>query len=191
MLLLQLAFVVFPTPNLPLALHYITSSIRSFLSLKTPAPVLDPYSDTVHDHHVEEIRKRVRERDGSDDEGRPQKRARADTGVLLPSEDEEQEVEEPPKPEEDRASYDRERLQQGLRYINGAQKRKIIPRPQDFLQLRKDDYKVALDGEAPGEAYRAVVQALDKVYISTAPVLRPRLPEEHGRLMNYIYSYGV
>lgn len=133
---------------------------------------MDPYSDTIPDDQGEKIRKRVRERDGSDDEGRPKKRARADTGILFPPGDDEQDVEEPPKPEEDLASYDRERLQQGLRYINGAQKRKITPRTQEFLQFHKDPYKAALHSEAPGEASRAVIPALDKVY-NSATFLSP------------------
>ena len=96
---------------------------------------MDPYLDTIPDDRGEEIRKRVRERDGSDSEGRPAKRPRADTSALYPPGGDEQEVDEPLKPEDDLDKYDRERLQKGLRYINGAAKRKITPRTQEFLKL--------------------------------------------------------
>ena len=118
---------------------------------------MDPYLSIIPDDHGEEIRKRVRERDGFDSEGRPTKRARADTRTLLSSGDDEQEVEEPPKPEDDLDKYDRERLQKGLKYINGAAKRKITPRTHEFLKLHKDAYKAALDGETLEKASRAVV----------------------------------
>ncbi|KAI9772749.1 MAG: hypothetical protein M1840_000344 [Geoglossum simile] len=147
---------------------------------------MDPYLDTIPDDHGEEIKTRVRERDGSDGEERPTKRARADTSALLPPGGDEQEVETPPKPEDDLDKYDRERLQKGLRYINGAAKRKITPRTQEFLKLHKDAYKAALDGEAPEKASRAVVQAMDKVYYSAAFFFKPRSSEEHEHLMHYV-----
>jgi hypothetical protein len=149
-------------------------------------PAMDPYLDTIPDDRGEEIRKRVRERDGSDSEGRPAKRARADTSSLLPPGGDEQEVEEPPKPEDDLDKYDRERLQKGLRYINRAAKRKITPRTQEFLKLHKDAYKAALDSEAPEKASRAVVQAMDQVYHSAAFYFKPRSSEEHEHLMCYV-----
>lgn len=147
---------------------------------------MDPYLDTIPDDRGEEIRKRVRERDGSDSEERSTKRARADTSSLLPPGGDGQEVEEPPKPEDDLDKYDRERLQKGLRYINGAAKRKITPRTKEFLKLHKDAYKVALDGRAPEKASRAVVQAMDQVYYFAAFYLKPRSSEEHEHLMHYV-----
>ena len=147
---------------------------------------MDPYLDTIPDGCGEEIKKRVRERDGSDSEGRPTQRARADTNALLPPGGDEKEIEEPPKPEDDLDKYDRERLQKGLRYINGAAKRKITPRTQEFLRLHKDAYKAALDAGAPEKASRAVVQAMDQVYYSAAFYLKPRSSEEHEHLMYYV-----
>ncbi|KAL9133070.1 MAG: hypothetical protein Q9175_005747 [Cornicularia normoerica] len=147
---------------------------------------MDPYIDIIPDDRGEEIRKRVRERDDPNNEGRPTKRARANTSALLPPEGDRQDIEEPPKPEDDLDKYDRERLQQGLRYIDGAAKRKITPRTQEFLKLHKDAYKVALDDEAPDKASRAVVQAMDKVYSSAAFYLKPRSSEEHEHLMRYV-----
>ncbi len=147
---------------------------------------MDPYIDTIPDDHGEEIRKRVRERDGSDDEGRPTKRARANTSALLPPEGDRQNIEEPPKPEYDLDKYDRVRLQQGLRYIDGAAKRKITPRTREFLKLHKDACKVALDGEPPDKASRAVVRAMDKVYFSAAFYLKPRSSDELEHLMLYV-----
>lgn len=147
---------------------------------------MDPYFDTIPDGRGEEIRKRMRERDGSDSEGRPTKRARADTGALLPPGGDGQEVEEVLKPEDDLDKYDCERLQKGLRYINGAVKRKITPRTQEFLKLHKDAYKAALNGVTPEKASRAVVQAMDQVYYSAAFYLKPRSPEEHENLMLYV-----
>ena len=147
---------------------------------------MDPYLDTIPDDCGEGIKKRVRERDGSDNEGRSTKRARADTSALLPLGGDEQEIEEPPKPEDDLDKYDRERLQKGLRYINGVAKRKITPRTQEFLKLHKDAYKAALDGGTPERASRAVVQAMDQVYYSAAFYLKPRSSEEHEHLMHYV-----
>lgn len=73
------------------------------------------------------IKKRVRERDGSEDEERLMKRPRANTSTLLPPQPEggRQDISEPPKPGDDLDRYDRARLQQGLRYVDGAAKRKI------------------------------------------------------------------
>ena len=147
---------------------------------------MDPYLDTIPDDRGEQIRERVRERDGSDSEGRVIQRARADTNDLLPPGGDGQEVEEPPKPEDDLDKYDRERLQKGLRYVNEAAKRKITPRTQEFLKLHKDAYKAALDGGAPEKASRAVVQAMDEVYYSAAFFLKRRSSKEHDHLMGYI-----
>ena len=147
---------------------------------------MDLISSTVPDDHAEEIKKRLRERDGSDDESRPRKRARADTRALLPPGADGLEVEEPPKPEEDLDRYDVERLQRGLSYINGAAKRKITPRTQEFLRQHKDAYKVALESGAEDKASCAVVQALDKVYYSTSFYLKPRSAEEFGKLQAFV-----
>lgn len=147
---------------------------------------MDLISSTVPDDHAEEIKKRLRERDGSDDESRPGKRARADTRALLPPGADGLEVEEPPKPEEDLDRYDVERLQRGLSYINGAAKRKITPRTQEFLRQHKDAYKVALERGAEDKASCAVVQALDKVYYSTSFYLKPRSAEEFGKLQAFV-----
>ena len=148
---------------------------------------MDPYRDVIPDDEGEEIRKRVRERDGSDDEARPSKRPRANTSTLLSPtpEGDQQDIQVPPKPEDDLDKYDRARLQQGLRYIDGAGKRKIIPRTQEFLNLHRDAYKVAL-GETSDKSSRAVVQALDKVYYGKAFYFKPRPPEEHERLTSYV-----
>lgn len=126
---------------------------------------MDPYLDTIPDDRGKETRKRVRQRDGSKS---PAKHARANTSAILPPGDDGQEVEEPPKPEEDLDKSDRERIQKGMRYINGAAKRKITPRTQEYLKLHKDAYKAALDGGAPGKASQADVQAMDQVYYSAA-----------------------
>ncbi|KAL2039451.1 hypothetical protein N7G274_007723 [Stereocaulon virgatum] len=75
--------------------------------------------------------------------------ARADTRTLLPPEGNGQEIEEPFKPEDDLDKYDRKRLQKGLSYINGATKRKITPRMQQFLTFYQDAYKSVLDGGIP------------------------------------------
>ena len=147
---------------------------------------MDPYLDTIPDDCGEEIKKCVRERDGSDSEGRPTNRARADTSALLPPVGDGKEIEEPPKPEDDLDKYDRERLQKGLRYINGAAKRDITPRTQEFLRLHKDAYKAALDAGAPEKASRAVVQAMDQVYYSAPFYLKPRSSEEYEHLMHYV-----
>ncbi|KAL8721791.1 MAG: hypothetical protein Q9225_001591 [Loekoesia sp. 1 TL-2023] len=146
---------------------------------------MDPYTDIVPDDLGEVIRKRIRERDG-DSEGRPAKRARANTDALLPPESDEQEINEPLKPEDDLENYDRERLQKGLRYINGAAKRKITPRTEEFLKMHKEAYKAALDGQSPERASCAVVQALDKIYYSEAFFFKPRESAEHEHLMQYV-----
>ncbi|MCJ1481905.1 hypothetical protein MMC06_002066 [Schaereria dolodes] len=147
---------------------------------------MDPYIDTIPGDRGEEIRKHVRERDGSDSKRPPIKRARADTRALLPPDGDGQDVKEPPKPEEDLDEYSRERLQRGPRYINGAAKRKITPRTQAILKLHKDAYKAALDNGAPEKASRAVVQAMDQVYYSAAFYLKPRSSKEHENLMHYV-----
>jgi hypothetical protein len=71
---------------------------------------MDPYIDIIPNDHGEEIRTRVGRRDGSDSEGSPTKRARADTSTLLLLGGDGEEDEEPPKPEDDLDKYDRERL---------------------------------------------------------------------------------
>lgn len=98
----------------------------------------------------------MRERDGCDSEGPPRTRAKADNTALLPPEGDGQDVEEPPKPEDDLYEYSRKLLQKGLNYINGAAKRNITPRTQEFLKLYRDAYKTALDGGAPEDASCAV-----------------------------------
>ena len=143
---------------------------------------MDPYLATIPDERAEEIKNHVRNRDGSDSEDRPIKRARANTGALLPPGNDEQN--DPPKPEGNLSDYDRERLQKGLRYINGATKQKITPRTQEFLKLHKDAYKAAL--ESPGEASQAVVQAMDQVYYSAAFYFKARSSEEYDSLMCYV-----
>jgi hypothetical protein len=69
--------------------------------------------------------------------------------------------------------------------MNGTALRKITPRTKEFL---KDAYKVALDGSVPEEASRAVVQAIDRVYNSSAFFFKPRSSEEHEHLMYYVAS---
>lgn len=59
---------------------------------------MNSYLDTIPDDRGEEIKKRVGERDGSDSDGRPIKRARADTSAPLPPGNDEQNIEDPPKP---------------------------------------------------------------------------------------------
>jgi len=147
---------------------------------------MDPYLDIIPDEHGPEVKKRVRERDGSEGERRPAKRARADTNALLPPGGFEENVDEPPIPEDDLDMYDVERLQKGLSYINGAAKRKITPRTQEFLKLHKDAYKAALDGGSPVIASRAVVQMMDRVYRSGAFFLKPRSSEEYEHLNYYV-----
>ncbi|KAK0510959.1 hypothetical protein JMJ35_006511 [Cladonia borealis] len=99
---------------------------------------MDPYINSIPDERGEEIKKRVRARDGSDTEEQPTKRARADTSALLPPGNDEQNLEDPPKPETDLNNYNHERLQKGLRYVNEAAKKKVTPRTQEFLKLHKD-----------------------------------------------------
>lgn len=147
---------------------------------------MDPYLNSIPDEGGEEIKKRIRARDGSDTEEQPTKRARSDTSALLPPGNDEPNLEDPPKPESDLNNYNHERLQKGLRYVNEAAKRKVTPRTQEFLKLHKDAYKVALEGQAPAEAARAVVQAMDQVYYSAAFYLKARSPEEYDRLMSYL-----
>lgn len=144
--------------------------------------IANEFYDPIPNDHGEEIRKRIRERDGSDSEERPTKRARANTSALLPPGGNGQDVEEPPKPEDDLDKYDRERLQKGLRYIIGAAKRKITPRTQEFLKLHKDAYKTALDGGAPEKASCAFVQAMDRC------TTLPRFTLKHAlqRSMNFL-----
>ena len=140
----------------------------------------------IPDDHGEDIRKRVRERDGSDDETPSKKRPRASTTALLqPLSNHEAEILEPPPPEDDLSMYDQERLKKGLQYVTSAAKRNITPRTEAFLALHKEALKVALTGQAPSEASRSVVQALDQVYMSAAFYLKPRSADEHAHLAKY------
>ena len=59
---------------------------------------MDPYIDVIPDGRGEDIKKYVRERDDPDNEGRPTKRARANTYALLPPEGDRQDIEEPHNP---------------------------------------------------------------------------------------------
>ena len=147
---------------------------------------MDPYLDVIPNEQGEQIKKRIRDRDGPEDEERPIKRARSDTNALLLPDGDRKQMDEPPKPEDDLNKYDRERLQQGLGYINRAGKRIITPRTQEFLKMHKDAYKVALDVEPSDKAALAVVQAMDTVYYKSAFYLKPRSSEEHEHLMQYV-----
>ncbi|KAM0795317.1 hypothetical protein BDR22DRAFT_871703 [Usnea florida] len=154
---------------------------------------MDDYYDHVmpatdEGEEFKNLKKRVREGDGSEDEGRPTKRPRANTSALLPPEPEghHQEINEPPKPEDSLDKYDRARLKLGLRYIDGAAKRKVTPRAEEFLRQYKDAYKVALESESPNEASRAFVQALDKVHYSASFYFKPRSPDELEHLMSFV-----
>lgn len=146
---------------------------------------MDPYIDCIPDDKGEEIKKRVRERDGSETEGYPTKRARANTTTLL-GPGEINTSDQPPTPEDELRKYDRERLQRGLQYINAAAQRNITPRTQEFLKMHKEAYKAALEEEVPQSTSQAVVQALDKVYHSSAFYFRSRTPEEHEACMFYV-----
>ncbi|KAI4213847.1 MAG: hypothetical protein LQ351_003542 [Letrouitia transgressa] len=150
---------------------------------------MDFYRNVISGGHSEEIRKLVRKRDGSNSEEPYKKRPRADTNALVPQiggqDIEEPQPPESPKPEENINKYDRERLQKGLHYVNGALKQKITPRTRTFLQFYKDTYKVALDGQLDDPA-RAVVQALDRVYSSSAFYFRPRRSEEMKDFEGYM-----
>lgn len=146
---------------------------------------MDPYIDIISDDHGEKIRKRVRERDDPDSEGRAPKRARANTSTLLSAENNRRDI-EPSKPEDDLNKYDRDRLQQGLRYIEKAAKRKITPRTQEFLKLHKHAYKIALNNEAIDQSSQAIIQAINTVYFSASFYLKPRTSKKHDHLMCYI-----
>lgn len=63
-------------------------------------------------------------------------------------------------------------------------KRNITPRTQEFLKLHKEAYESAL--KDPDKASRAVVQAMDQVYHSTAFLLRPHSTDEYEKVMQYI-----
>ena len=137
---------------------------------------------------LKELNKRAREGDSSKDERSSTKRPRANTSALLRPKPKghRQDISEPPKPEDSLDKYDRARFQQGLRYIDGAAKRKITPRTEEFLRLHKNAYKVALKAETSNENSRAVVQALDKIYCNASFYFKPRSPDEHKHLMNYV-----
>ncbi|KAL9609238.1 MAG: hypothetical protein Q9167_005973 [Letrouitia subvulpina] len=98
----------------------------------------------------------------------------------------EEDVETPPKPEEDLEKYTKERLQAGLKFIKGAEKRNITPRTQQYLRFYKDAYKVALEGTRPKKASCAVVQKMDEVYCSSAFYFRARSSAEHQRHQLYL-----
>ena len=74
---------------------------------------MDPDRDIILDNHGRNTRKRVRGRDGSDDEGLPTKRPRANMSALLLPKPEggQQDIGVPPKPEDDLDKYDRACLQ--------------------------------------------------------------------------------
>ena len=163
---------------------YHCSSSQTILT--TVLQVMDPYLSTIPDERGEEIKKRVRERDDTETEGIPTKRARSNTEALLSPELGEEDFTNPPKPETNVNGYTRERLQKGLRYINGATKRNITPRTRQFLSLHKDAYKTALESESPSEASRAVVQAMDDVYYSAAFFLNPDSQDHYKRVMRYV-----
>ncbi|KAL8823161.1 MAG: hypothetical protein Q9191_006118 [Dirinaria sp. TL-2023a] len=131
---------------------------------------MDPYLDTIPNDRGIEIKKRVAERDGEDHNGRPVKRARAETLSLLP-EYSENVVEEPPRPEEDLSKYNEERLKHGLAYITHISKRNITP---------------PLECTTTPEASQFVVKAMDEAYCCTAFLFRPRTSDEHQHLMVYV-----
>jgi len=102
---------------------------------------MDPFLTIIPDDRGQEIRELVRERDGFDSEGKDNevdltRRPTVNTVAHLPlagdgqvgEQEVEQEVESPPMPEHDLDQYYCERLETGLRYINGAVKRRITPR---------------------------------------------------------------
>jgi hypothetical protein len=99
---------------------------------------MDQYPDVIPDDRGEEIRRLVRERDG------------VNTTFLPPGGPKEQDEEqlEPPRPEDDLKKYDRNRLENGLRFLHGATKRKVTPRTKEFLKLHDDAYVTALDDTA-------------------------------------------
>ena len=151
---------------------------------------MDPIESTVPEEGALEIKKRIRERDGSDEEGRPFKRARSDTTTLLPLESDDNspmQNDAPPKPEDNLEDYGNVRLSSGLQYVDKAsKKRNITPRTKEFLRLHKEAYKLALESPNEREKSCAVVQALDKVYYSSAFYFHPRDQKEHDRLMAYV-----
>ena len=159
--------------------------------------MMDPYRDVIPGEDVEEVRKKVRERDCSNSEEPIPKRARANTNAYLPQ-DGEDEMEKPPEPEETLELYDHDRLQRGLNHICQAARRKITPRTEEFLKLHKDAYKKALDAESTDVPTRAVVQAMDKVYYSAVFILRPQSEQEYKKYMAYtdlrqrelLFNYG-
>jgi hypothetical protein len=80
---------------------YTIPQIISLPGLSAPAPSLamDPsLVDAIPDDHGDVIRDLIRDRDGSDSEERPRKRARTDTGALLPQEQNGQKTEESSQP---------------------------------------------------------------------------------------------
>jgi hypothetical protein len=90
----------------------------------------------------------VRERDGYQSEGRPTKNPRLNSKDHLSPENYVEQVEEPPKSEDDLDDYNRDRLTQGLKYIHEMSKRKITQRTQEFLKMHKTAYEAALEDDA-------------------------------------------
>lgn len=133
-----------------------------------------------------EIQQKIRERDESDGEERPKKRPRSDTPSLIEDDGEGSNVQTPPKPEAELISYNRERLQNGLRFLYNESKRNITPRTVEFLNMHKDAYKVALENDSPPSTSLAVVQALDRVYFSASFYFKPRSTTENDMYMCYV-----
>lgn len=90
-----------------------------------------------------EIQQKIRERDESDGEERPKKRPRLETTSLIEDDGKGSIVQNPLKPETELISYNRERLQNGLRFLHNESKRNVTPRTIEFLNIHKDAYKVA------------------------------------------------
>lgn len=145
---------------------------------------MDRFTNVIPIESSEEIRKRIAERDGEDNEQPSAKRARADTTAHLPAYL--PQIDQPPKAEADLNKYDYVRLQQGLSYVIGEMKRKITPRTAAFLEYHKDAYKVALERDASDPASLAVVQYLDKVYASGVFYFKVASQQEQDQLDWYL-----
>lgn len=132
------------------------------------------------------IDKRVRERDGSDDDERELvvKRQRQRSNTISLVDENGPGVDTVPRPEQDLSRYNKDRLEQGLRYLHKESKRKITPRTAEFLVQYKDAYKVALEDKDPAAA--RVVQAMDKLYYSSAYYFKARTAEEDKKLNCYL-----
>ena len=148
---------------------------------------MDPYRDIIPHEQGETIRSLVRKRDESTSPVASSKRPRTRDGEPEPAGlDEKHDLNEPPIPEKSLADYDKNRLTEGLSKMKQIAKRDITPRTQAFVKMHIEAYRNALDEESPTKAAVAVVQALDQVYNSSAFYLKPRLPDEQERLMNYL-----